>query len=113
MELEAAAKPTRALREARNELLSAKTISDKYAANEKLQQAYQALVAAMPEGGPAGKAEAFRSYAAAMDGARGVIEKSAYNGLVSAFRRRLNAFPVNILKHLAFVKYPEYFGAEG
>jgi len=113
MELEAAAGPTQALREARNELLSAKTIADKYIANEKLQKAYKALVAAMPEGGPAENAEAFKSYAATMDGAQGMIEKSAYNGLVSAFRRRLNSFPVNILKNLAFVKYPEYFGAEG
>lgn len=112
-ELEAAAGPAGELRDARNELLSAKTISDKYIANEKLQKAYKALVAAMPEGGPAGKTEALRSYTATMDGAQGVIEKSAYNGLVSEFRRRLNSFPVNILKILAFVKYPEYFGAEG
>jgi hypothetical protein len=102
-----------ALRQARNDLLNASTITGKYIANEKLQSAYKAFSGAVLGIGPADKAEAFKSYSETMDGAQSIIEKSAYNAEVTAFLQQLRSFPVNILKNLAFVNYPEYFGAEG
>lgn len=102
------------LRQARLDLVEAKDIGEKYAANAEMQKAYVALREAMR------KLELSRDMSAAvdslvstMDGAQGAIEKSGYNEVVGNFRRQLESFPVGILKKLAFVKLPEYFGAEG
>jgi hypothetical protein len=106
---------TDALRQSRLVLVDAESISEKYAANEKMQAAYTALYNAlfqfdMTESTLA----AVKSYASVLDGAQGVIQKSDYNRMVSEYiGSALGAFPVNILKNLAFVQYPEYFGAEG
>jgi hypothetical protein len=101
------------LREAREELLDAETFAGKYLANEKLEKAwkqmYESLVAHADDV-PA----SVESYVSTLKGAQSVIEKSDYNRLAAEFRQKtLSAFPVNILKSLAFVDYPEYFGVEG
>lgn len=106
---------TDSLREARLQLLDAKTIWLKFAANEKLQGRYKTLYTALEQFSLDDNAlSALQNYASTLDGAQGVIQKSDYNRMVSEFRNNvLGDFPVNILKNLAFVKYPEYFGTEG
>lgn len=101
------------LRAARQELLDADSIMGKYNANLELEKAWKQLyetLTAHADDLPA----AVDSYVTTLGGAQSVIDKSAYNQSVAEFRNgALGAFPVNILKNLAFVKYPEYFGAEG
>lgn len=103
------------LRQARQEILGADSIAAKFSANEKMQTAYQKLSAALDQMSlSTNEMAAASQYRGTLDGAQGVIQKSAYNSLVSDYRNSaLGAFPVNILKNLAFVKYPEYFGMEG
>jgi hypothetical protein len=101
------------LREAREELLDADTIMGKNAANVKLEstwkQVYESLVAHADDV-PA----SVEGYVSTLKGAQSIIEKSDYNKQVSDFRNgTLAAFPVNILKNLALVDYPDYFGAKG
>lgn len=101
---------THKLREAREELLGAETIAAKYEANIKLEnawkQVYETLIAHADDV-PA----AVESYVSTLRGAQGVIEKSDYNRLAAEFRTEtLSAFPLNILKKLAFAEYPGYFG---
>ncbi len=98
------------LRASREALLDADTITEKYDANLRLEnawkQVYEALVAHADDVAPA-----VESYVSTLIGAQGVIEKSDYNRLAEEFQNKaLSAFPVNILKNLAFVDYPEYFG---
>jgi hypothetical protein len=97
---------TEALRSARRALMETPSIQAKYVA-EKL---YAALLQHTLNDT---ERTSSASYAATLDGAQGVIGQSAYNSLAGDYLRDLNAFPVNILKNLAFVNYPEYFGAEG
>ncbi|SHI05971.1 hypothetical protein SAMN02745823_02151 [Sporobacter termitidis DSM 10068] len=105
---------TDALRSAQHELADAGTIPEKYAANEKMQAAYVKLNAALAQRELKDNEKASAaSYAGTLDGAQSVIGKSAYNSQVEALRNKLRGFPVNILKNLAFVQYPDYFGAEG
>lgn len=105
---------TNALRQSRVLLLDAKSIPDKFAANEKLQTAYRALYDALFQFDMVESAlTAVKKYASVLDGAQGAIKKSDYNRMVSEFMNgTLGTFPVNTLKKLAFVKYPEYFGVE-
>ncbi|UOO37006.1 hypothetical protein IZU99_06935 [Oscillospiraceae bacterium CM] len=105
---------TGALRAARQNLLSAQTISQKYTANTQLQSAYQVLYAALAAQDLGDRTEAASYYASVLGGAQAVIQNSAYNGAVAAYRNMtLAAFPVVLLKNLAFVSYPDYFGLEG
>jgi hypothetical protein len=98
------------LRGAREELMDAGTIQEKYAANVKLEnawkQVYESLTAHADDVPPS-----VENYVSTLSGAQGIIDKSAYDRSVDEFRNStLRAFPVNILKNLAFVDYPEYFG---
>ena len=100
------------LRAAREALLDADTISEKYAANSKLEnawkQVYESLVAHADDVPPS-----IESYVSTLSGAQGIIEKSDYNNTVNDFRSgTLGAFPINILKHLALVDYPAYFSPQ-
>ncbi len=101
------------LRASREVLLNAETLAEKYEANMGLEnawkQVYETLAAHADDLTPA-----VQKYVSTLSGAQSVIEKSDYNRLATEFRHKtLSAFPVNILKGLAFVDYPEYFGAEG
>lgn len=101
------------LRMAREELLDADMIGEKYTANEKLEVAYKQLYETLVAHGDDVPASV-DSYISTLGGAQGVIEKSGYNQTVDDYRNKtLNAFPVNILKNLAFVNYPAYFGPAG
>ena len=102
------------LRQARLALMDAETITGKYIANEKMQSAYKALLAELAKQNLTdSETAATQSYAETLDGAQGFIQSSAYNNAVSSFRNELGAFPVSILKNLAFAAAPEYFGVEG
>lgn len=66
-----------ALREAREELISAKTVKEKFLANEKLEGAYLSAANAMPD---EKKSEsAAKSYLSTLSGAQTAILKSSYN----------------------------------
>jgi hypothetical protein len=101
------------LREARETLLDADSLAEKYAANIKLENAWKQIyesLTAHADDVPTSD----ESYISTLRGAQSVIEKSDYNRLTAEFRQKtLSAFPVNILKNLAFVDYPEYFVVEG
>jgi hypothetical protein len=104
---------TQQLREAREELLDAGSIIGKNAANEKLENAWKQVYETLTAHGDDVPASV-EGYISTLKGAQSVIEKSSYNENVRDFRNgTLTAFPVNILKNLAFVDYPEYFGAKG
>lgn len=106
---------TKSLRNARNELIEAESIEEKYLANEKLQKAYTALYDAfVAEDISAREISGAEDYAYLMDAAQQLIKSSDYNSTVAEFiNSDLRAFPVNILKHIAFCDYPEYFEVEG
>jgi hypothetical protein len=105
---------TDALRQARLALMDAETIPEKYLANKTMQSAYEALYLEIMRYDLTGTTlAAVQSYAETFDGAQSMIDRSAYNDAVSSFRQELRAFPVGILRNLAYVTVPEYFGAEG
>ena len=99
------------LRKAREELLNAHRFSGMYDANEKLQKAYEKLLPVLEKQElPENMAEALRSYSATMDGAQTVIARSSYNDFIDDFKKdTLGAFPVSLLKYLAFTDVPQKF----
>jgi len=101
------------LRNARHELIEAKTIEEKYLANEHLENAYQTLYSLMGAKSMAAEdTEAIISYANTMDGAQKVIENSSYNDLVREYYNSTSrGIPVRFLKF--FASGPQYFNVEG
>jgi hypothetical protein len=106
---------TEALRSARETLIDAESITEKYGADKNMQAAYEVLYAALTAEDLSDRdSAAVEKYATNMDGAREVIQNSAYNALVSQFiHQTMNGFPVKFLKYAAFTVEPEYFGYEG
>ncbi len=101
------------MRRAREELIDAKTISEKYAANTALQSAYKKLYAELSKRDlKENELASTSTYAQQLEGAQGVIDKSGYNKIVDQFvHETLEELPVVLLKDLVSVTYPEYFGA--
>lgn len=98
-----------ALRKAREELLNADTIREKYAANEKMEAAWQRLYETLASRG--GEIPAtVESYASTLRGAQGAIDKSRYNEAVLRFETEMTAFPAGLLRMLGLVDMPETFG---
>lgn len=113
---EALASQTEALRSARIELLDAKTLPAKYAANEKMENTYPELLHALASysGLSSEDKAAVESYASTLSGAQAVIENSSYNEKVQEYyNETIRAFPLNILNPLVFVDGPDYFNMEG
>lgn len=113
---EALASQTEALRSARIELLDAKTLPAKYAANEKMENTYPELLHALASysGLSSEDKTAVESYASTLSGAQAVIENSSYNEKVQKYyNETIRAFPLNILNPLVFVDGPDYFNMEG
>ena len=103
------------LRSAREALMSAGTIREKFICNEALEEAYKHIVLAFSyETLDENQQKAYDSYTNTMDGAQALIASSSYNRTVGEFESEvLDAFPVNIL-HFEFITgAPEYFRAEG
>ena len=99
------------LREARQALLDADTIGEKFKANTALKFAYDSAVSALEKVSLSeSDASALESYRSTFDGAQGVIEKSLYNEQVEKFENyTISAFPAGILGGITGVTYPEYF----
>ncbi|MBR6951568.1 MAG: hypothetical protein IKH56_07535 [Oscillospiraceae bacterium] len=100
-----------AVREAREALLSAGSISARSEANAALAAACDALIPGLeavltdPD-----RISALKDYAGVMSNTARLIETSGYNELVSDFRSNvLGLFPVSILYRIAGVAVPDYF----
>lgn len=112
---DALALPSDELRSARDALLSAESIEEKYLANIRLTKAAQAL---RDEAGSVSldgrDGEGLAMYLDNMESAQRVIDGSAYNDAVRGFiNGTLREFPVRLLKNISFCKYPSYFNVEG
>ena len=93
------------LKDARNQLLDAETISEKCTANEALQRAYERIKPII------GESNAEKAYVSAMDGSQQLIKDSGYNDSVCLYEKNvLNAFPISLLKNIVNAKRPEGFG---
>ena len=105
---------TESLREARHALIDAESISQKYEANQKLEDAYKSLAAVLKAQVLSGTdADAISTYVSNLSGAQKAIEVSLYNSKVTEYETGiLTVFPVSVLRGLAFPNSPEYFGAE-
>jgi len=99
----------RALLSARNTLLSAKGISDKFAANEAMQRAYAELsaVADRLELSEQDKAD-IADYSSSFYGAQTAILGSRYNHMAEAFMKDASFF-AHLLRPFAFVSPPQRF----
>lgn len=104
---------TEALSNARHALVGAVSIKQKYEANQKLEAAYMALASSLAaQDVTDGDLKAVATYVSNLSGAQKAIEVSAYNTKVTEYETGiLGAFPVSILRGLAFPDSPEYFGA--
>ena len=102
-----------ALRAAREALLNAATIEQKYEANRQLESAWLVLASAMQEHGMDLSDDAVADYISTLSGAEAMIEQSGYNAGVSAFYETvMGTLPVRMLRFLIFVDMPVYFGTE-
>ena len=99
------------LRQARNDLLDASTIGEKYTANEALTSAAQKLTDEARSAGLSQRdADGFDGYVQRLSGAQTVIEQNTYNEKVQQFTDKvLDKFPLSVLKGIASVKSPEEF----
>jgi hypothetical protein len=99
---------TDALRNARNALLDADSIEEKYQANVLLEEAWNTLYDAITAKGGDANADA---YADTLSGAQGAIAHSGYNEAVAEFTEgTMHRFPANLISKLLSVKAPQSFG---
>ncbi len=98
-----------ALRKAREALLDADTVREKYAANEKMEATWRRLYETLTARGGELPASV-ESYASTLRGAQGAIDKSHYNEAVLRFEAEMRAFPAGLLRMLGLVDLPETFG---
>ncbi len=101
---------TDALRQARERLLDASTISEKYAANQEIEEAWQTLYSMIPlsELSQADR-EIAESYSELLEKVQGSININQYNNLVDNFYNvTLSTFPGRLFAD--FITGPEYFG---
>lgn len=106
---------TEMFRQARQALLRAQTIPQKYLANQSLISALNALYPALldAEGLTEEQAADADYYASAITNAQNVINANLYNEKVAEYYdRTLTTFPVGILRFLIFVDGPVAFGPE-
>ena len=103
---------SRALDEARAELMNADSIPAAYAANCALTEAADALEQAAQSAGLSERErQGFALYLNGLRGAQTVIEQNSYNEKVLAFDRDvLGAFPMRLLRDAAGIRAPELFG---
>ena len=100
---------TKQLREAREALLEAKTIPEKYAANQQMETAWQKLFDAMKA--KSGEIPAsVQSYTSTLSGAQSAIEKNHYNAAVKQFGIEMKAFPAGLLRAAGLVNMPDTYG---
>ena len=102
---------TENLRSSRNNLISAKGVSDLHDANFALEDDYKNLISALSGVELSdSQRESVNSYSSTFKGAQNVIDSSGYNEAVRNFNRSvLNVFPTNLLRSITFVNEPELF----
>jgi len=104
-----AASEAKALVSARNTLLAAKTISDKFAANEALQQAYLALQAIADRLDLSKRdKDDIAQFKSTFTGAQSAIANNRYNQEAESFMDDASFF-ARMLKPFAFVNPPQVF----
>lgn len=97
------------LRTARELLLEAETIPDKYAANEKLETAWKQLFDALKARGSDIPASV-DSYTATLRGAQGAIDNNHYNDMTEQFDTEMAAFPIGLIRMIGLINLPDAFG---
>ncbi|MDL2300352.1 hypothetical protein LJC01_01765 [Clostridiaceae bacterium OttesenSCG-928-D20] len=102
---------TEILRESRDNLNREGEISSKYQPYSVLIDDFAILVSSLREIELSDSdSENLSSYVRKFEGAQNVIAKSTYNDNIRKFKREyLGSFPVNFLKHIAFVREPSLF----
>jgi len=101
---------TEALLSARNALISAKSISDKYSANEALQRAYVSLaVKAESVGLSKQDRDDMEGYSSTFSGAQTAISNSRYNKEAASYMEDASFFAF-LLRPFVFVTPPQIFG---
>ena len=97
-----------ALRDARDKLLSARTISEKYAANQALEEAWHpvaewmTLLSVLPP-------ESAKTYVSTLEGAQSAIEKSSYNDAARKANDSILGGVLRPLRLLNFARDAELF----
>ncbi len=99
------------LRDAYLALADAETIPEKSAANASLTRAAGDVWARLQNAGMNERdADGVSGYVYTMDAAQQVIDSSAYNEAVTEYMTKtMGAFPVSLIRHIAFCNYPAYF----
>jgi len=99
------------LRSSRENLITAKTVSDLHTANFTLEDDYKKLTSALSDVElSVSQRDNITAYSSTFKGAQNVIDSSGYNEAVRDFNRRvLNVFPTNLLRSITFVNEPELF----
>ena len=99
------------VRNARNSLLDAESISDMFVKNQSLERSTQQLVTLYRQLELDERdSDGLDKYCQRFDGAQTLIEQNTYNDKVTEFNKSvLNAFPLSVLKGIAGVEAPEKF----
>jgi len=100
-------KEAASLREAREALLSARSIGEKYEANVLLERAYTEAADKLPESVREG--ESAKSYLSALSGAQSAIERSAYNAAAQAANESILSGALRPLRAVLFTRGAELF----
>lgn len=110
-ELPEAEGASQSLRQAREELLAAKSLGDKAAANKKLTEACNGLLAQLKEAGLSDNQQAaLESYESTLDNAQRLLDSCGYNEACRALEEDvLKHFPVRLLSLLGFNPRVEHF----
>jgi|GEM_PF-4123367 len=95
------------LRKAREALLSARSIGEKYEANVLLERAYIEAADKLPESVREG--ESAKSYLSALSGAQSAIERSAYNAAAQAANESILSGALRPLRAVLFTRGAELF----
>ena len=103
---------THELRSARESLLSAGTIEEKYLANERMRAAFEAFSAAFPGAVPSDyDQESFDTYSELFTQSQSAMEHSGYNESVDSFVSSvMGAFPAKLIAAVFSIDPPESFG---
>lgn len=102
---------TEALRQARNDLMGAKTIEDKYEADRALDEAWRPLYDAIMDSADSGLRADAEAYAGTLQDIAGAMRLNPYNDEVEKFyEETAGRFPASLLVGLVSGGGPDYFG---
>lgn len=94
-----------------NDLYEAETISEKFSANEEMQEAFTELYSALIESDTISSKhyEDISSYADTINNTQDKIGRSSYNSKVDEYDKILSSFPVLLFRFVIFSDTPERF----